>query len=99
VRPAWVRVSAADGTVIFEKILDTGEEFIIPATEVPPMLRAWNSGSVYFGVNGETYGPAGRAGSVASKVVLAQDSLSEAYKVADMDADQDLAKYVALAAA
>ncbi|AML52422.1 helix-turn-helix domain-containing protein [Falsihalocynthiibacter arcticus] len=98
VRPAWVRVSAADGTVIFEKILDTGEEFIIPATEVPPMLRAGNSGSVYFGVNGETYGPAGRAGSVASKVVLAQDSLSEAYKVADMNADQDLAKYVALAA-
>lgn len=99
VRPAWVRVSAADGTVIFEKILDAGEEFVLPATEEPPMLRAGNSGSVYFGVNGETYGPAGRAGSVASKVVLAQDSLSEAYEVADLDSDADLAKFVALAAA
>lgn len=99
VRPAWVRVSEADGTVIFEKILDSGEEFIIPATEEPHMLRAGNSGSVYFGVNGETYGPAGRAGAVASKVVLAQDSLSETYEVADMDADTDLAKFVALAAA
>lgn len=97
VRPAWVRVSAADGSVIFEKILDAGEEFVIPPTEDPPMLRAGNSGSVYFGVNGETYGPAGSAGSVASKVVLAQDNLSEVYTVADLDTDADLAKFVALA--
>lgn len=97
VRPAWVRVSAADGSVIFEKILDAGEEFIIPATESPPMLRAGNSGSVYFGVNGETYGPAGKAGSVASKVVLAQDAVSEVYTVADLDTDADLAKFVAVA--
>jgi hypothetical protein len=99
VRPAWVRVSSADGTVIFEKILDAGEEYVLPATEEPPMLRAGNSGSVYFGVNGETYGPAGAAGSVASKVVLAADSLSTAYTVADLTQDADLASYVALAAA
>ncbi|WP_380052771.1 helix-turn-helix domain-containing protein [Falsihalocynthiibacter sp. SS001] len=99
VRPAWVRVSAADGTVLFEKILDAGEEFIIPPTEEPPMLRAGNSGSVYFGVNGETFGPAGKAGSVVSKVALASDLLSETYTVADLTADQDLAQYVAMAAA
>ena len=57
-RPAWVRVSAADGTVILEKTLDAGERFALPKTEQPPKLRTGNSGAVYFAVNGQTYGPA-----------------------------------------
>ncbi len=32
VRPSWVRVRSADGTVIFEKILDAGERFVLPPT-------------------------------------------------------------------
>ena len=28
VRPAWVRVRSADGSVLFEKILDAGEEYV-----------------------------------------------------------------------
>ncbi len=31
VRPSWVRVTAADGTVLFEKILDAGERYVVPA--------------------------------------------------------------------
>lgn len=79
VRPAWVRVRGADGTVLFEKILDAGEEYILPATEEAPTLRAGNSGSVYFKVNGETYGPAGPGTSVAKNVVLAAADLAETY--------------------
>ena len=33
VRPSWVRVSAADGTVLFEKILDAGERYAVPQME------------------------------------------------------------------
>ena len=51
-RAAWVRVSAADGTVILEKTMDAGERFALPSTEHPPVLRTGNSGAIYFAVNG-----------------------------------------------
>ncbi|SLN11633.1 hypothetical protein PSA7680_00151 [Pseudoruegeria aquimaris] len=95
VRPAWVRVRAADGTVLFEKILDAGEEYVLPATEEAPRLRAGNSGSVYFRVNGETYGPAGQGTSVAKQVALSAEALKETYQVADLERDRDLARIVA----
>jgi hypothetical protein len=57
VRPAWVRVRAADGSVIFERILNAGETYTVPQTEAPPTLHAGNSGSVYFLVGGEPHGP------------------------------------------
>ncbi|MBC7140938.1 MAG: DUF4115 domain-containing protein, partial [Rhodobacteraceae bacterium] len=62
VRPAWVRVQAADGTILFEKILDAGERYALPKTEEAPVLRVGESGALYFAVNGQTYGPAGDQG-------------------------------------
>ncbi|MEM9523097.1 MAG: RodZ domain-containing protein [Pseudomonadota bacterium] len=94
VRPAWVRVTAPDGTVLFEKILDAGERYALPKTEEPPSLRAGNSGSLYFAVNGRTYGPAGPGGSVARQVVLAADSLQSVYRPADAEIDPDLIKFL-----
>lgn len=94
VRPSWVRVSSADGTVLFEKILDAGEQYVLPKTETPPVLRAGNAGSVYFAVNGENYGPAGTGPSVVKNVALAPDELKGAYDVADVNKDTDLAKFV-----
>jgi hypothetical protein len=99
VRAAWVRVQAKDGTVIFEKILDAGERFALPKLEEPPVLRAGNSGSVYFAVNGETYGPAASGANVVKNVTLSPDALREKYQVADLSKDSDLAHFVALAAA
>lgn len=91
-RPAWVRVADVDGTVLFEKILDAGERYVLPATDETPILRAGNSGSLYFSVRGETYGPAGPGTSVAKNVALSVDAISEAYAVADPAADQTLAE-------
>jgi hypothetical protein len=99
VRPSWVRVRGADGTVIFEKILDAGEVFEVPVTEEPPTLRAGNAGSVYFAVNGQTYGPAGNGPSVVKDVVLAPDAVRETYAVADINQDTDLKRFVAVAQA
>lgn len=96
VRPAWVRVRSADGSVIFEKILDPGEEFNVPITETPATLRAGNAQSVFFRVNGVTYGPAGANTSVVSNVALGPDELSTDYSVADLSRDDDLARYVDL---
>ncbi|GGE45331.1 helix-turn-helix domain-containing protein [Actibacterium pelagium] len=99
VRPAWVRVSGADGSVLFEKILESGERYIIPSTEQAPLLRAGNSGAVYFAVNGETFGPAGDGGSVAKNVELSVEAVQGVYEVADLASDPDMASIVALAKA
>ncbi len=99
VRPSWVRVTGADGTVIFEKILNAGEQFDVPLTEAPATLRAGNAGSLYFAVNGATYGPAGDGPVVIKDVVLAPDALQQNYTVADLSRDSDLARFVAVAEA
>ncbi len=95
VRPAWVRVRAADGTVIFEGIMDAGDTYDIPATEEPPTLRVGASGAVYFSVNGETYGPAGPRGSVTSNLPLSAEHLTTEYALADPASDADLERMVA----
>ncbi|MEL7214196.1 MAG: RodZ domain-containing protein [Pseudomonadota bacterium] len=97
VNPVWVRVRAADDSIIFEKILDAGEEYVLPATELPPSLRAGNSGSLYFKVNGDVYGPAGEGTSTIRDVALDRDALKESYTVADIAANPDLAKLVDVA--
>ncbi|QMU57463.1 MAG: DUF4115 domain-containing protein [Boseongicola sp.] len=99
VRPSWVRVTGADGTVIFEKILDAGEEFNVPLTESFASLRAGNAESLYFSVNGQTYGPAGSGPEVVKDVVLEPDALRQSYALADAAADSDLARFVAVAEA
>lgn len=99
VRPSWVQVKSADGSVILEKILDAGEQFVLPKTETPPLLRTGNAGSVYFAVNGTAYGPAGDGPSVVKNIALAADSLPTAFAVADLTQDADLAQFVAVAEA
>lgn len=92
VRPAWVRVSAADGTVLFEKNLDAGERYAVPDLEEAALLRTGNSGSVYFLVDGQTYGPAAPGANVAKNIALTSDALVEKYTLADPGADEALAK-------
>jgi len=95
VRPAWVRVRAADGSVIFEGILNAGDTYPVPATEEPPTLRVGESGAVYFAVNGAHYGPAGERGAVTSGLALTAEELTGRYALANIEADQDLMRYVA----
>lgn len=95
VRPAWVRVRAADGSVIFEGILNAGDSYPVPATEEPPTLRVGESGAIYFAVNGQHYGPAGTRGAVTSGLALTAEDLTGRYALADIAADQDLMRYVA----
>jgi len=99
VRPSWVRVQSADGTVLFEKILDAGERYAVPQTEEPARLRAGNSGSVYFVVNGETFGPAAPGANVASNVNLSAAALQDVFQAADLARDPDLARMVDVARA
>ena len=95
VRPAWVRVRAADGSVIFERILDAGETYTVPQTELPPTLHTGNSGSVYFLIDGEPHGPAAPGANVVRDVALSPEALTDRFAVADPSRDADLAVMVA----
>lgn len=97
VRPSWVRVQAADGTVLFEKVLDAGERWSVPTLEEAPVLRSGNSGSVYFAVNGQTYGPAAPGPQVVKNVALSPEALTKKYALADLSVDADLAAIVNVA--
>jgi hypothetical protein len=92
VRPSWVQVSAADGTVLFEKILDAGERYTVPPLQDAPRLRSGNSGSVYFLVNGQTFGPAAPGANVVKNVALSAEALTGKFAQADLTADEDLAR-------
>ena len=97
VRPSWVRISAADGTVLFEKILDAGERYSVPPLQQAAELRSGNSGSIYFVVNGQTFGPAAPGAQVVKGVSLASEALTATYALADLTGDSDLAQYVTMA--
>ena len=92
VRPSWVRVSAADGAVLFEKILDAGERYQVPALEQAATLRSGNAGSVYFLVNGQAYGPAAPGPQVVKNIALNEEALKGKYALADCSGDADLNK-------
>jgi len=98
-RPAWVRVTSADGTVLLEKTMDAGERFALPKLEAAPILRTGNSGSVYFAVNGQTYGPVAPGPKVVKNVELSPEALTAKFAFADLTKDPELASMVALASA
>lgn len=95
VKKAWVQISLANGTIVFSKNMEPGEKFVLPKTEEPPKLRTGYAGTVYFAVNGKTYGPAGQGASIVSKVALGEADIMENYQLADLNANKELAKVVA----
>ncbi|MBR9842804.1 MAG: DUF4115 domain-containing protein [Rhodobacteraceae bacterium] len=95
VRPAWVRVRAADGTVIHEKILNPGEEYLLPKSEEAPTLTAGMSGAIYFKLGEAVFGPVGEGTNRIGDLALDAESLLENYDLADLEMDPDLARIVA----
>ncbi|MFT7523320.1 MAG: hypothetical protein ACI92A_001179, partial [Candidatus Paceibacteria bacterium] len=86
-RPAWVRLSMADGTILFEKILDSGESFELPKGATASTLRAGNSGAVYLTLDGRAFGPVGGDTSVVKDIALAPEAIVENFAaVSDKDA-------------
>jgi hypothetical protein len=93
--PSWVRVRSADGTVIYEAIMEKGDTWTVPATVEPATLRTGESGAIYFAMAGDCYGPAGDAGSVTSNLPLHQQALAELYEPAPVTSETILGRMVA----
>lgn len=92
---SWVRVKAADGTVIFEKTMQRGDVYDVPVTEEPPVLRTGESGALYFAMAGGCYGPVGARGQVTGNLPLNNQALAELYEPVDPNADQSLSRMFA----
>ena len=99
VREAWVRVRSADGSVVFEGIMQRGQTYVVPLTEEPPTLRVGDAGAIYFEMQGQHFGPVGSRGAVTSNVALSMDSIADTYSIADLEQDRELARVVADASA
>lgn len=99
VRPAWVRIRAGDGTVIHEGIMEAGEEYLIPPDVEAPTLQAGMSGSLYFEVGGELFGPLGAGTATVRKLSMAQADLLDRFGPADLARDPELAKVISMAEA
>lgn len=78
-KEAWVRVSAADGSVIFEKLLAPGEEYTLPARTEIASLRAGNANWLYLMVDGQVFGPVNGTNGVASNVSLAAADIEKTF--------------------
>lgn len=95
VRPAWVRVTDANGSVVFSGIMNGGDTVPVPGDLPEPSIEVGESGAVYFAVNGTTLGPVGPRGSVSKDVPLDPFLLSALYEPADFGDDTDLASVIA----
>ncbi len=84
VRPSWVQVTVADGSVIYETIMNAGDSFTVPLTEEAPKLRTGESGAIYFAVNGNHFGPVGDRGQVSKNIDLSVDGVLDRFEVADL---------------
>jgi hypothetical protein len=97
-RDAWVSIKTADGTRLFQNTMKAGDEFVLPATDIPVTLHAGMSGSIYFAINGELYGPAGTGTQVIKNVSLSQTELQRRYSLADVNEDPQLLRVAATVA-
>ena len=91
---AWVQITAADGTVIYENIMLPGEEFVLPQLEVPPKLRSGMSGYVYFSVNGELFGPVGSGTSVRKNVELSAANIMSTLQTPELSNKKLIAELI-----
>ena len=92
---AWVQITAADGTVIYENIMLPGEEFTLPQLELPPKLRAGMSGYVYFSVNGELFGPVGSGTSVMKNIELSATNIVTSLETPELSNKKLIAELIA----
>jgi len=76
---AWVRVSAADGSILFEKVLAAGEEYTLPERAEVSSLRAGNAGYLFLMIDGQVFGPVNGTNGVAKNVSLAAADIAENY--------------------
>lgn len=97
---SWIRVKGESGRVLFERVLVAGEKYEVPNIGERLILRAGNSGSLYFTIGGIGYGPFGSGTSVVDNIYLDSTALKQNYTMVDSEIDltddQDPAEYTSV---
>lgn len=97
---SWIRVRGESGRVLFERVLVAGEKYEVPNIGERLILRAGNSGSLYFTIGGIGYGPFGSGTSVVDNIYLDSTVLKQNYAVVvteiDLTGAQDPAEYTSV---
>ena len=76
----WVRIKDTEGVTLYEQIMNAGNPFDVPSTEVAPFIdRAGNSGSLFFVIKGKLYGPAGEKSSTVKNISLSSKNIIDTY--------------------
>ena len=91
-RDAWVRVKSPDGTTLFEQVMKAGDEYTVPMLETPATLHAGMAGSIFFAVDGELYGPAGKGAGVVKNILLGAKEVNQSYSLANFERDKELTR-------
>jgi hypothetical protein len=78
----WLRVKDAEGSIIFERIMDARTPYKVPLNDPPAVIeRAGNASALFFLVNGALYGPAGASGRVAKNIELSAENVMQTYEI------------------
>ena len=97
---SWIQVKGESGRVLFERVLVAGEKYEVPNIGERLILRAGNSGSLYFTIGGIGYGPFGSGTSVVDNIYLVSTVLKQNYAVVDAEidltGDEDPAEYTSV---
>ncbi|SFJ12579.1 helix-turn-helix domain-containing protein [Albimonas pacifica] len=80
--PAWVQVKARDGSILVQRIMESGESWQVPLDEPGAELRAGNAGGVWVQVDGALHGPLGRPGEVVKRISLAPARVAQDWPTA-----------------
>ncbi|MCF6304352.1 MAG: helix-turn-helix domain-containing protein [Rhodobacteraceae bacterium] len=77
---AWVRVTADDGSILFETILDAGQEYTLKSGTELATLRAGNAGNVFLLVDGQVFGPLNGNNGVVNGLSLAAADIENSFE-------------------
>ena len=94
-KPAYIRVSEKDGTILYSKILDPGEYFTVPQSDSSKSLRAGMSGHVYFRMDGKEYGPVGSGPNVERNINITRKDILDKFTLADFTKNPKAKKIIA----
>jgi cytoskeleton protein RodZ len=73
----WVQVRGADGHVLYDHILQAGENWPTPAAGGPFMLTVGNAGGLTLSAGDATTQPLGRAGAVRRNIALSVEAIRD----------------------
>lgn len=79
----WIRIYQDNGTIIFEKTLAAGEQYILPDDAPTAYLRAGNATALFVMIDDDAFGPVSTTDAVVRDIALASADVAANMDVVD----------------